>query len=292
MFVRLKKDAVLPDTKMIFLVARGNPERKCEYYLNNTKLHEAILENDYETVKTLLVDEKESKNINEASLLNTPLLLALKQGNTHIAKCILITANELGLKLNINHKDSRGLTALDWACMLRDDDVIRMILSIPDLILPKDSYAKALYNQSVNERIFTTFLEDMAKSNAKEIAENKGFAHLFIFKQEPYSDMIYFMRDICVNRGVMQATDFPPISGASHVWFYRCFKLGYQAFCAQRNQIPVNKELLTAMLSQKSLAEWQQKMSASSDGTDTLLTKVTALSPDDTTTKTDVRFRK
>lgn len=269
MFFRLKKpDTILPDTKMYHLTAKANFERKHEYVLRNTLLHEAVLANNTEEVIMLLENERESKNINEPSLMNTPLTLALKQGNTQIAKCILARAKEL--ELNINHKDSRGLTALDWACMLRDDEVISMILSTPGLILPKDSYAKALYYQPVEETIFTQFLKEMAESNAMDIAENRGFSHLIIFKQEPYSDMVYFMRDICVNRGIMQAKDFPPERGASHIWFYRCFKLGYQAFCAKRNQIPVNQELLTAMLSQESLETWQQKMAPSLGNTDTL----------------------
>jgi hypothetical protein len=262
MFFRLSKpDTILPDTKMYCLVAKASFDRKHEYVLRNTPLHEAVLANDDAKVIALLSDKRESKNINEPSLMNTPLTLALKQGNTQIAKCILARAKEL--ELNINHKDSRGLTALDWACMLRNDEVISMILSMPGLILPKDSYAKALYYQPVEVTIFTNFLKEMAESNAMDIAENRGFSHLRILKQEPYSDMVYFMRDICVNRGIMQAKDFPPERGASHVWFYRCFKKGYEAFCAERNQIPVNQELLTAMLSQESLTVWQQKMATS-----------------------------
>lgn len=265
MFFRYKKpDEILPDTKMGYLIARADLARKREYVLRNTNLHEAVLADDNEKVITLLADEKESKNIDETSLMNTPLTLALKKGNTHIAKCILAKAKEL--ELNINHEDARGLTALDWACMLRDDEVISMILSTPDLTLPKDSYAKALYYQPVNETIFTKFIDEMAKSNAMEIAENRGFPHLVILRQEPYSDMVYFMRDICVNRGVMQAKDFPPSgTGASHVWFYRCFKIGYQAFCAERNRIPVNQELLTAMLSQESLNQWRKEIAGSLD---------------------------
>jgi hypothetical protein len=255
-------DKILPETKLVNLLARPDPKRRQDYILNNTPLHKAVLENNLEEVKKLLSDDKESKSVNITSLLNTPLLLALKLGNAEIAKQILAKSEEL--KLDINLTDARGLTALDWACMLRDDEVIKMILLSSNLTLSQKSYAPALYNQPVNASLFKDYLDGIDKKSDKEkviAAEfaEKGHVTLYIPWQETYSDFKYFMKDICVNMGFMKEASFPEEKEmSSHLWFFNCLKIGYETFCNERNKRPVNKELLGAMLSQEALMEWRK----------------------------------
>jgi hypothetical protein len=254
-----KIQEVNPDTPMVFLVSRGDPSRKSEYILNNNKFHKAILENNSVEVQNLLSDEEECKHINDLSLLNTPLLLALKTGAVEIALQILEKVNEVDL--NINQKDMRGLTVLDWACILRDNNIIQKILLNPDLQLSKLSYAKAIYSQPAKVEIFTKFLKEI-KADMDKIIPEHGCPKLYIFCQEPYSDLIYFMRDVCVNLNFMKDQEFPSSEGlSSHEWFYKCFEKGYERFCAARNAIPINKSLLNAMLSQDLLEMWREKES-------------------------------
>lgn len=61
--IRPKKlEEIKPDTKMVFLVARGDLKRKKEYVRNNTPLHEAVLKNEQKEVVKLLENDKESKS--------------------------------------------------------------------------------------------------------------------------------------------------------------------------------------------------------------------------------------
>lgn len=55
--------------------------------------------------------------------INSPLLLALKKGNVEIAKKLLQHP-----RIDVNAKDARGLSALHWACMLRQNDLIKLLL--------------------------------------------------------------------------------------------------------------------------------------------------------------------
>lgn len=164
------------------------------------------------------------------------------------------------LELDINQKEGRGLTALDFACELQDEEIIKRILAIPTLTLPKDSYAKAIYNQLVSEKIFESFLAGIKRNGiGKEIPEH-GYPSLYIFMQEPYSDMIYFMKDICVNLGFLSEKSFPAFDGmTSHDWFCQCFEIGYKVFCEKRNHIPVNSDLLNTMMNQENLEAWRDK---------------------------------
>lgn len=255
MFMRPKQlDKVKPDSPMVCLVSRGNPSQREGYKLDNNNFHKAILENDPDKVSQLLLDANESRHINDLSLMNTPLMLALKTGNLEIAKRIL--GFKVASKLNINQKDGRGLTVLDWACILRANDVIKAILLHPGLQLTDDSYAKAIYFQEAKKEIFAGFLK--SKGIDEAIIE-KGYCNFYIFTQEPYSDLIYFMKSLCVNLKWMDASSFPSQDGfASNVWFCRCFQIGYEQFCVARNHMPVDKILLTAMCSQEELNAFKE----------------------------------
>lgn len=87
----------------------------------NTKLHDAIHENDTALALTLITNDV----INTFAMGNSPLIFALKKGNISVARAILKYSN-----VDIHAKDNHGLTALHWACMLRRDDVIGCLLDL------------------------------------------------------------------------------------------------------------------------------------------------------------------
>jgi ankyrin repeat protein len=243
---------------ILFLRAPFDLSRKNEYKLNNSKLHDAILNNDTKEMVKLLADSKESQRINQQSLLNTPLVLALKQGNIELALLILNTISPEELMLDL--QDARGLTALDWACMLRQDAIIKIILSSPLLDISQDEKASILYSCPVDPMIFGHYLASVHSHIGDYIIES-GAPCAPITLHEPYTDMIFNMKDLCVNLGWMKKEQFEPLAGASHIWFYKTFQQGYLAFCDKRNAIPVSKDLLEAMKNQENLDNWKDSIS-------------------------------
>lgn len=97
---------------------------QCE---SNTLLHDLILENNVELAKKVIAEDMQAKDgvtiINILALENSPLMLAAKTGAIEIALAIL--QHE---KVNVHEVDSRGLTALHWACMFRQDTLIQALL--------------------------------------------------------------------------------------------------------------------------------------------------------------------
>ena len=90
----------------------------------NTKLHNAIDQNKTELALSYIKDKDNVGIINVKSLENTPLLLALKKGNILVAEAILNHPD-----VDVHARDCRGLTALHWACMLRLDKIIEMLVA-------------------------------------------------------------------------------------------------------------------------------------------------------------------
>lgn len=95
---------------------------------DNTALHDAILNNDLESLIRLLVLNRqlplEQSVLNKQSWGNSPLMLALKAGNSKAALVLLKEKN-----ININLNDERGFQAIHWACIFRFDDVIAELLA-------------------------------------------------------------------------------------------------------------------------------------------------------------------
>lgn len=90
----------------------------------NTKLHEAIINNAYDQAISLIAKDKKGLLANVRALGNTPLMLALKKGNANIAKQLLLNYPNI----DVMQPDNRGLTPLHWACMLRLDEIISLLL--------------------------------------------------------------------------------------------------------------------------------------------------------------------
>ena len=101
--------------------AAANKYRSKNHYAHpdNTILHDAIHEND----TTLALQNMTDKIINTQSAGNTPLLFALKKGNVVVAEALLRNSS-----IDVFAQDSRGLAALHWACMLRQDKIIETLL--------------------------------------------------------------------------------------------------------------------------------------------------------------------
>lgn len=236
--------------------------RKNQYILANSKLHDAILENDSKEVAKIVEEDKEFAFINYQSLLNTPLTLALKHGSSEIAKLILEKVPQNELMLNL--QDCRGLTALDIACMLRQDDIIKIILSSPYLDINADPLAMILYRDNVGKEILKSYLSTINSENVAGLLTESHSPCSAILMHEPYTDlMIFYLKPICCNLGWMRPDQFGEQFGASYVWFYQCFKKGYETFCDKRNASPVDKELLEAMKNQTNLEKWQDKQHSS-----------------------------
>jgi len=130
----------------------------------NTLLHTAIVDNNLNLAKLIINSPEFHKIANKQSLLNTPLTLALKNGNIEIAELIL----SQGTKLDLSLKDCRGLSALDWACMLRQDKIINIICNI--LTAKKKSNCNKFY-KSPNKNLLTEEKKSNILNRAKTLYE-------------------------------------------------------------------------------------------------------------------------
>src|SRR5258708_29881291 len=93
----------------------------------NNVLHNAVINGEIKKAEKVLSTAEENKIdrlMCGTSKLNTPLTLALKHGDITMAKLFLKYINNENSFFILNFKDCHGLTALDWACMLRNDEII------------------------------------------------------------------------------------------------------------------------------------------------------------------------
>jgi ankyrin repeat protein len=111
-------------TREALLTYRNNNE-----YIPNTALHEAILNNNVRLATDYVELDKNGFTADGRSIINvrsggnTALLLALKRGDMDTALAILAHPD-----VDISLCDNNNLSALHWACMLRQDDVIRALI--------------------------------------------------------------------------------------------------------------------------------------------------------------------
>lgn len=128
---------------------------------NNTLLHDLILSNSIDSAKHVIAQDMTANDgitiINHRSLENTPLMLALKTGAIEIALAILDHG-----KVDVHQTDCRGLTALHWACMLRQDAVISRLLdkgANPHHVTKGWNYHFAIYDKVTPLTPFNLYLD-------------------------------------------------------------------------------------------------------------------------------------
>ncbi len=232
--------------------------------LPNTPLLITILRDQTDLAKKLIgLDlEKKSLNISTACYManNTPLVLALKRGNREIAKA-LITAGA-----NVNGQGFRGFTPLHWACILRLNDIIDLLLTkganaqIVNAFgrKPADYYISDITSEDISfspscANISGTNIEmdDIAynQSNvtfvtAKEIStlHKEPSKHNFATKVPDYSDLYWhitgILKNLDLNHLLVTNSD---MSEAEK------FNLYAIIFTEIRSQYPVKKELVEQM---------------------------------------------
>lgn len=94
---------------------------------NNNELHTAILEGDTEKALALVKNISKAK-LNEPSLKNTPLMLALKVGNFEVAEEIVRRNLKENTYVRMTIKDGHGLQPLHLACALRCNSIIKLLI--------------------------------------------------------------------------------------------------------------------------------------------------------------------
>jgi hypothetical protein len=246
--------------------------------IDNTLLHDAIIDNDTTKAISLIHGTDDSSFINKKSLGNTALMLALKCGNIEVAKQLLAHPY-----INVDTRDDRGLTPLHWACMLRQDDIIQLLmnkgadprvetkkwgklsdskdeLGLP--MTPENLYVSPViynnfcdfYRASMISRHETALWLDTYEHIGKESAFYIIFADspkLYIPGAIAYTDIIFHMKTLCENLGwKAESTKFYSIEEAGYrtsEFFKLNFITGIGHFCKYRNAIPVNERIVALM---------------------------------------------
>jgi hypothetical protein len=283
---------------------------QCE---QNTLLHDLILENNVARAKAVIDEDQHAADgltiINQKALGNTPLLLALKTGAIEIALAILEHN-----KINVSDVDSRGLTALHWACMLRQDAVIQQLLekgadplhqtrgwnhhfAVYDSISPItpaalyqanapteifSQYAMACYKAIVHDSRDAHLYEekypnyyhcfyhlDRHSNRVLFIPPFKDHEQLYIPGAAAYTDIIFHLREICLNlRWTFPTTEFVTHEKTHRTLttFKHNFIEGLFAFCKFRNEIPVNQALLSKLTNTHDVTEQLSHLSLNDAG--------------------------
>lgn len=205
--------------------------------------------------------KKTDLKINQRSFGNTPLLLALKTGNIIIAEAL----SKLVIVL-LDLTDSRGLNALHWACMLREDNIINILLKRHEsgealLITEVEEWGGfkrkdvpitpyKLYKNNIELRHFQ-FVDQVW-----ETGEFRDRDELHIFREVAYTDVIFHMDKLCKNlvwvkweenkKEDFVTQDDVKFSSSSRM-FQHNFRLGYKQFVTARNNKPCDRLLLARL---------------------------------------------
>ena len=235
------------------LTYRNNNE-----FLPNTALHEAILDNNSALAGRYVELDKEGfiedgrSIINERSGGNTPLLLALKRGDMDTALAILSHP-----QVDISVADNNNLTALHWACMLRQDEVIEVLIErgadpasawiFENEREPLRKTTQELYEHQIDSEKLRRYFE-LGRSNAELFIDQRGYK---ILGEECYTDIIFHMRELCrnlnwVNRARFKADNDEEIRRESDLFRYN-FGQGTEDFSHSHNIIPVNRAILALL---------------------------------------------
>jgi hypothetical protein len=253
---------------------------------DNSILHDAIVDNDIATaIHVILQDAAASDGqtiINKTSLGNTALLLALKRGLVQVASSLLQHA-----AVDIHLADTRGLSALHWACMLRQNQLIEALLDKGadpqrvtrpwvagrcDELTPLNLYqhdvsvdclgeyvkqalnaTKYIEEGAVYARLYPSYQHCFFYSDGRYLLHRSGFSDrpdLFIPGEIAYTDVMFHMDALCLNLGWKHRdTLFVTQEDVTRTsaMFAQNFYKGYQDFCRGRNAIRPDSELLGKM---------------------------------------------
>ncbi len=255
----------------------------------NTILHDAIINDDLELALHVITQDSSAFDgqsiINNRSLGNTALLLALKTGSMTIAEALLRYP-----AIDIHITDERGLTALHWACMLRQDRIITPLLdkgADPRQVVPAwaasgidepdEMTPLNLYQRDISAHHLGRYVE-LAQEAVKFMLNPRAFSskypaygccffyadggrllHRSGFTDRPdlhipgemaYTDIVFHMAPLCRNLG-WSGTETVFVSPEevtrSSAMFAENFFLGYGDFCRYRNELKPDAELLERM---------------------------------------------
>ena len=204
-------------------------QARSHHFPDNTALHDAIHLNQTD-LALRLIPTLTLQELNHSSLGNTALLFAIKKGNISVAEALLAI-----LGIDVFARDQRKLTALHWACMLRQDKLITRLLDLNadphDVVQPwvdlqdrelKQKYEMSpfvIYCRNVFLFNFTFYFSAAMEEN---LSEDNVYYDYFYRKQEkgeavrmssfadnrsdlcipgemPYTDIIFHMKELCEN---------------------------------------------------------------------------------------------
>lgn len=162
----------------------------------NTVLHTAIINSDATTALDILNTQGVNSIINVKALGNTALILAIKRGMIDVA--LQISNNTIA---DLNSRDSKGFTALHWACMLKQDALIQKLLvngaTISEgtmiSVTPTD-----LYRDNTN---YSTTFTAYANNRHSRFSEGPD-DRIYVSSNRIaacYSDLIFHTRELCIN---------------------------------------------------------------------------------------------
>jgi hypothetical protein len=223
-------------------------------FLRNTALHDAIINNNTALATRYVTLDKEGfvedgrSIINERSGGNTPLLLALKRGDIETALAILAHPH-----VDVSLPDSNNLTALHWACMLRQDEVIHALIAkganpaspwVYDVDrAPLRKTTKELYEHEIDLQKFKRYYE-AGSLNSDLFIDGRGYK---ILGEECYTDIIFHMRELCRNMHWVNTAEFKSdeenIRRECDLFRYN-FGQGAEDFSDYHNVIPVNRAIV------------------------------------------------
>jgi ankyrin repeat protein len=242
---------------------------------HNTRLHQAIIDGDAaKALKIISLCKTTKKSIVDVKALgNTALILALKRGMLSVATALI---NYSGT--DIHEKDGRGLRAIDYACMLRANTVIRLLLEasgaygLSRTLQPnqlEQGQPNALSAKALGFKLpihlaspFQLYIHDLSIFNSKQsftayadrttvlqdfTQSSDTLLHVNSYNplEDCYSDMVIFhMKALCINLGLMKESEFPILinSAAQH---QSDMKLGITKFCDYHDNVALDPAIIT-----------------------------------------------
>ncbi|MBX3709110.1 MAG: ankyrin repeat domain-containing protein [Gammaproteobacteria bacterium] len=177
---------------------------------HNTYLLQALAWNRQKAaLKLLELDKnKEALNLKDdwPTCLNSPLILAAKINAGYIVQKLIT------LGANLNEQDYRGFTALHYACILRNDAVIKSLLAAKANLQMIDAFGKSPYDYYDMEICETDLQYRYGKAGEylNHIPDRDN--HYFATKKKCLSALRWYIAHIMVNGGWGTESDVDKVS--------------------------------------------------------------------------------
>lgn len=216
-----------------------NPEN------TNNELHNTILARD-EVMCSELISTMSPRQLNQRSLGNTPIMLALKTGLVNIAECLI---NDEQVLIDIS--DKRGFSLLHYACFLREDRLIESLLDRDatsyqvDEIYDWPPKSMMLRNSLVKATEPLRLYQDdvfIISPEPEEIIDSDNWHYLPLI----LTDLLFHMDKLCLNYGLKQADDFTAADEipSSAIRFATYVKIGLNDLLEMRKAKMLSNELI------------------------------------------------